>query len=307
MIPTYQKSALFLLVAALPIAGCATVKPSKQLVNARADVQQAKTSAAADYEPEHVIEAENALRVAEKQHEEEPQSELEKHLAYVASRKALLAIAHGDHAKARTELEQAEKAYLQLSEMQRKEAKQRLRQTRESLQETGQALSSTRSKLSETTSELNKTQAELEQERQARLALQKKLGKALEDLESIAKVKAEEKRWTITLSGQVLFESGKSQLMQIAKSRLDKVVTALKEADADKTITIYGYTDSVGTEAFNDKLSQDRADAVRTFLISQGIPASRIEAKGMGEKNPIASNSTPEGRANNRRVEIVVE
>jgi len=307
MTPIIRKTALSILVTALPLVGCATVKPTKQLVNARSQVQQAKNGSAGTYEPEYVIDAQNALEDAERMHDEEPGSQLEKHLAYVASRKALLAIAHGDFTKARTDLEQAKKAYLQLSEMQRKKAKQRLQQTRESLEETGQALNSTKSRLDETQSELSQTKTELQKEREARQALQKKLGKALEDLEAIAKVKAETKRWTITLSGQVLFEFNKAKLMDIAKQRLDKVVSALKEADADKSITVYGYTDSVGSASYNDKLSQDRADAVRSYLVSQGIDASRISAKGMGEKNPIADNSTPEGRANNRRVEIVVE
>jgi OOP family OmpA-OmpF porin len=72
----------------------------------------------------------------------------------------------------------------------------------------------------------------------------------------------------------------------------------------DVTVEIQGYTDNTGNKATNQKLSQARADAVRTWLIDKGIAADRLTAKGFGSDNPIAPNSTKEGRAQNRRIEF---
>jgi hypothetical protein len=70
---------------------------------------------------------------------------------------------------------------------------------------------------------------------------------------------------------------------------------------------VEGHTDDRGSDATNQQLSQKRADAVREYLESRGVPAERMRSVGRGESNPVASNDNPEGRANNRRVEIIVE
>jgi len=75
----------------------------------------------------------------------------------------------------------------------------------------------------------------------------------------------------------------------------------------ERNIIVEGHTDSRGSESYNQGLSQRRADAVRNYLVQQGYPGDRIQARGMGKGTPIASNSSSEGRANNRRVEIVIE
>jgi OOP family OmpA-OmpF porin len=71
-------------------------------------------------------------------------------------------------------------------------------------------------------------------------------------------------------------------------------------------IGVEGHTDSVGSEAYNQSLSQRRADAVRSYLVRKGVPAERLTARGLGESSPVASNDTAEGRALNRRVELEV-
>ncbi len=78
-----------------------------------------------------------------------------------------------------------------------------------------------------------------------------------------------------------------------------KAVPAMK-------VQIAGYTDSVGSDAYNRQLSQKRADAVRTYLIDKGIEDNRVSARGYGKESPIADNGTDDGRAENRRVEFVV-
>ena len=80
---------------------------------------------------------------------------------------------------------------------------------------------------------------------------------------------------------------------------------ALLEVGGSNLI-VEGHTDSQGSESYNQGLSQRRADTVRNYIVQQGYPADRIRAVGMGEGNPIANNASPEGRSNNRRVEIII-
>ena len=128
----------------------------------------------------------------------------------------------------------------------------------------------------------------------------------MKSLEEIAKVKEEQRGLVITLDGAVLFASGKTTLLPIAQDKLSKVAAVLQQQSDDKRIVVEGHTDSVGSDDANLKLSQARAESVRAYLVSQGVKSDRITAVGKGESTPIADNKSPEGRANNRRVEIVV-
>jgi len=103
----------------------------------------------------------------------------------------------------------------------------------------------------------------------------------------------------------VNFETSKSTLTAKAKANLDKLISVFKEY-SETDIKIYGYTDSTGSEDFNLKLSEKRAASVKDYLVAKGINASRFETKGMGIADPIADNSTIEGRSKNRRVEFAI-
>lgn len=110
----------------------------------------------------------------------------------------------------------------------------------------------------------------------------------------------------ITLGeNSVNFDLNKSTLTPAAKANLDKLVPVFKEY-ADTNIEIFGYTDSSGSDEYNQKLSEQRAAAVKTYLSTKGITAARIYTKGMGEADPIAANDTKEGMAKNRRVEFAI-
>jgi outer membrane protein OmpA-like peptidoglycan-associated protein len=159
---------------------------------------------------------------------------------------------------------------------------------------------------------LRKTKEELDREsREAAEAkaelerVEKKLSAALKSLDEIASVKEEKRGVVITLSGSVLFATGKSELLAIAKDRLNEVAKAVKD-QGYKAIVVEGHTDSRGSDTANEELSLRRAEAVRVHLVSQGIDANKITAVGRGEATPVASNESAEGRANNRRVELVV-
>jgi len=109
-----------------------------------------------------------------------------------------------------------------------------------------------------------------------------------------------------SFKGSVLFATGKSTLLPIAQQKLTDVAKALKD-QGFKSLLVEGHTDAQGSADKNMVLSQQRADAVRMDLISNGIPSDKIRAMGIGSTRPVADNSTAEGRANNRRVEIIVE
>ena len=112
-------------------------------------------------------------------------------------------------------------------------------------------------------------------------------------------------RGLVVNMADVLFETGKYALSTDAQLKLAKL-SGIIQAHPGLNLAIEGYTDTTGTPDFNMKLSQQRADTVREFLISQGLSADTITAKGMGQDNPVADNSTAAGRKLNRRVEIIV-
>jgi len=103
----------------------------------------------------------------------------------------------------------------------------------------------------------------------------------------------------------VRFDTNKSTLTSQAKANLDKIVPVFNEY-ADTDINIYGYTDSTGKAEYNLNLSEQRAAAVKNYLVSKGLKSSRFKTTGLGIADPIASNDTAEGRTQNRRVEFAI-
>jgi OOP family OmpA-OmpF porin len=109
----------------------------------------------------------------------------------------------------------------------------------------------------------------------------------------------------ITMAADAHFDFDKSVLKPEGRAKLDDLVGKLKAVNLEVIIAI-GHTDSIGSDAYNRKLSMRRASAVKAYLVSKGIEANRIYTEGKGESQPIADNKTKEGRAKNRRVEIEV-
>lgn len=109
----------------------------------------------------------------------------------------------------------------------------------------------------------------------------------------------------ITLNADVLFDFDKSNLRPEGRQELDEVVQKMQGMELEVIIAI-GHTDSIGTNEYNQKLSVRRAESVKNYLTSKGVPADRIYTEGKGETQPVATNATREGRQQNRRVEIEV-
>ncbi len=112
-------------------------------------------------------------------------------------------------------------------------------------------------------------------------------------------------RGLIVNMSDVLFDSGRYTLRAAAREKLAKI-SGIVLAHPGLNLQVEGHTDSMGSDAFNRVLSQQRANAVRDFLAEQGVPASSITARGFGKTQPVSTNDTPEGRQQNRRVELVV-
>ena len=109
----------------------------------------------------------------------------------------------------------------------------------------------------------------------------------------------------VRLSADALFDFDKSDLKMEGIDSLSRFSARLKTMQIDK-VSAVGHTDSIGSEAYNDKLSKARAEAVKSYLVKQGIDANKVQASGMGELQPVADNATKEGRAKNRRVDVEV-
>jgi len=118
-------------------------------------------------------------------------------------------------------------------------------------------------------------------------------------------VTSESARGLIVNMSDVLFDTGKYTLKPDTKISLAKVAGILLAYPGLK-VQVEGYTDSVGSDEYNQKLSEDRAGAVKDFLVSQGVPADSMTSQGFGKTHPVADNATTAGRAQNRRVNLVV-
>jgi outer membrane protein OmpA-like peptidoglycan-associated protein len=267
-------------------AACAAAMPPPDLVTARATYARVANGPAAQLDPADLHTAAEALQTAENSFTLNGDTDGTRDLAYVADRRAQIAEARSS-TMAASDQQQAT-----LNNMHAAETSQlattsgQLGQANAQLAIQGQALA---------------TETQRRQEADARAA------KAAAELAAFASVKQDTRGMVITLSGSVLFASNQSVLLPAAQARLNEVEQALTQQDVHSRITVEGHTDSQGGASFNQDLSQRRAQSVRDYLVSRGMASDRISSEGFGLTRPIADNATPEGRANNRRVEIVVQ
>jgi OmpA-OmpF porin, OOP family len=269
-----QKLIIVGISASAMLAACSTVPPAA-LEQARLNYRQASQDPLLSSQaPVPVYEASQALSRAERAWDEHRDVDEVQHLAYVTDRKIEIARAEAQRNVAEADAHDLRQQAQQLAEVRAREADQ---------------------------AKLARVQAEqARQKEQEALARTKQLEQRLADL----KARQTDRGLELTLS-DVLFEFDKANLTPGALRSLAPLVTFLRE-NPDRTISIEGHTDSLGSDAYNQQLSQHRAEAVRDFLVQSGISADRITARGMGKSYPVASNATEAGRQQNRRVEMVI-
>jgi len=266
----------------LAMVGCASTVPN-ELNRARSAYDQASQGPARDVNPAGLHTARQALNAAEQSFADNGDSEETKDLAYAAERRSAQAEVQ---AREFMNTQSRERTLAQMHADERAQVKL------------------TSAELRRTKGELNAQQQETANERARRIEAEQRAAQALATLGA---VKQETRGMVITLSGSVLFATNKTELLPAAKERLTEVANALAQQDPNSKIVVEGHTDSQGNATYNQELSQRRAESVRSFLIEKGVAADRISAQGFGLSRPIADNASPEGRANNRRVEIVVQ
>lgn len=331
--------------AAALLAGCvAHGPPPRELIDAREAYQRVSASTAVKQaSAKELTEAWHALLEAEREYDRSKDSARTRSMAYVALRKAQLAETLAHIAVAERQRALADQALRQTQEAERRRAlaeldaaQQQLAQARQlrdeaarlaearrlqvetarlqaearRQQEEMQRLSQAEQQRTDAQAQaqrLAQAEAQLEAERHARAQAEARATEALSSLERAGEVRVEEdaRGTVLTLSGSVLFTSGEAELLPSARNRLSEVAEALKQSD--NQLTIEGHTDAQGTDLYNEELSLRRAERVRDFLVSNGVSPERVSVRGLGEYRPVASNSTAEGRANNRRVEIVLQ
>jgi len=289
---TVRSTLIATAVAAILLAGCAAapVKPDgamearAKLTQLQSDPNLASRAAAA------IKDADLAVRAAE---QPEPNKELAAHRVYLADRKV-------DTAKALAEARFAEDQRVALTA---DRDKSRLdARTREADAAKGQAATA-RAEGAEQRAAADQARTDATAAQLAAANSEQQAAELQRQIDALH-AKPTDRGLVLTL-GDVLFTTGKADLKSGATGNLNKLATFLDKYP-DRNVAIQGYTDSVGSEDYNQALSERRAESVKSYLTAQGIGATRLTASGKGRSDPVADNDSASGRQQNRRVEVVI-
>jgi len=269
-----------LVVGSLLGGGCTAGNPPVALEQARTAYTQAEqTPAVVANAPVPLQEAHQALRRAERVWADDHDAEEVQHLATLASQRVEIARAAAEKKVAEAQIQQATEERDQVL------LDARTRQAQRAQQQAGQATQEAHV----ATAHAQAAAAQVQQLQQELAALQAK----------------QTDRGLVLTLGDVLFETGKADLRPGALRNLYPLVTFLQKYP-ERRVVIEGHTDTVGSDAYNLDLSERRADAVRDFLLQNGVNPAQLMARGYGKASPVASNDTAAGRQQNRRVELII-
>ena len=285
------------------LAGCATVGTPKSLLDARAADKKASEGVTAKLNPADLHSAKETLAGAEQSFLEDGDTQKTRDLSYTADLGFQTAASRARTIQANQEKDAAVAQMNANVAASGERAEANLDRAQDQLASKDRAMRSEQERHS--AAEIRSAQA-LQTEQQRRADAEKRAAQAAADLARLGTVKQEPRGMVLTLSGGVLFASNKTELLPTAQVKLNQVAEALIKQDPDSKIVVEGFTDSQGAADYNQDLSQRRAQVVRDYLVTRGIASDRITSQGFGLNRPVASNTSAEGRANNRRVEIVV-
>ncbi len=223
-----------------------------------------------------------------------------KHYAYLARQRSATAIQAGDIVRADQAVAAsgAERGRI-LMDARTREAEQSAAEAEKSREQADRA----RQQAEQSRLQAEKDRQLAEEQLAAAEAAKAKVAKLQSQLAEL-EAKQTDRGMVLTL-GDVLFDTGRAELKSGAFTTIDRLAAFLRD-NPERTLSIEGYTDAVGSDTYNLTLSQRRAEAVRAALAYRGIDGGRISTKGFGKANPVANNATAEGRQRNRRVEIVI-
>ncbi|MAL97577.1 MAG: hypothetical protein CL583_03910 [Alteromonadaceae bacterium] len=266
------------------LTACASAPPENETVTEAREIYQsiendpnvARTGATP------LREAKNHLDRAQEMLEEGEEDRLVEHEAYLARGYAQIAETRGERNKIQQEIESAKNRRDELRlEMRSAEARQAQSRAQRAMSEAERA------------------------QNEAKLAQQEaeELRKQMQELKELQAQQTD--RGMVLTLGDVLFDLNQAELQGTGITAVEKLAEFMKEYE-DRRVKVEGYTDSTGSEAYNQQLSERRAQAVKDVLMNNGVASDRVEVQGYGEAYPVASNDDPSGRQRNRRVEIVI-
>ena len=286
---TYRR--LGALTLATAVAACATAKPPASLTQAEQIYSTLATSGGDQRVEAEMIKARNAIADAQNAMQRRQNQEFVSGLSHIALRAAQTAEAENARVIASAQadsLQQARlNALLSLSEAQR-----------QSLMQQQQLSAAEIQALSQETDSLRRANEA------ANAALQAAFTQLRTLVTEITNLKETSRGLVISLS-DILFDVNRATLKPGAETNVRRIAAVLKQYP-DKQISVEGHTDATGSDTYNQKLSEDRAASVRASLVAGGVDPNVITSKGLGESQPVATNDTPAGRQQNRRVEVIV-
>lgn len=287
---TTSTTTLATIIGTLLIAyGCSATMPPRDAAveSARRDfLVIAQQPYIQQHAPVAYARAKESMDKTEKMWRQGAEVEELQHQAYLTSKRAAIAREEAGLNRAQEQIAQADERRQDVLLQARESELEAVRQRAESAEQ--------RAESARMDAEQARAQAERMQSRAGELSQE------LSDLEA----QQTERGVVITLSN-ILFDTGEADLKPGADNVLDRISDVLQEYP-DHSLMIEGFTDSVGSFEYNEQLSQQRAQAVRSALVTRGISPDRIQTRGYGERFPIATNDTPTGRQLNRRVEVIV-
>jgi outer membrane protein OmpA-like peptidoglycan-associated protein len=299
-----MRTVRFVAIIAMTVSSftaCAASLPPQDLLSARSAYSRAQNDGStAQTNPRDMDTAKKQLDAAETSFREDGDTQGTRDQAYLALRKT-------EYAEVIARTRRTDAATGATVDAMHADEKKTVAGTAAALARSKSELASQDSTLASQNAALAAGKVALKDEKTKREEAEKRAAQAMADLAKFASVKQEARGMVITLSGGVLFVSAKSELLPAAQLKLNEVANALIKEDPLSKIVVEGHTDSQGAAAYNQELSQRRAQTVRDYLVSRGIASDRITSQGFGPTRSVADNNSAEGRANNRRVEIVVQ